>query len=207
METLFGIVLLLLIIIGAYGKAKKKRKKPQKTRKTHELHKNEISGKAYQLLESIELIESSKNPDIVIGRYIFSRELSKRLEQVSNTNKYNRQFYEAIESYKTDYYDRNITGAQIYFLENPGDNEKWEAFYIKHLIRSINAQYEKHMIETRGMVQKKAVLKRYDKLWELETMVSKEIYNRGDSEIKSLAINDLKELRQLITKEQKKYTS
>jgi len=165
-----------------FKKKKEERKALAEKNKEFGMHPKEIPGKLYQLIESIELMASSKNPDIVIGRYSFCEQLCFRLAKFSDSSLYEKQVFAAIEEYKKNYYDRNIREEQIYFGTHPEDHHSFEEYYIKQMARCFTAYAENHQESINGMKQKKAMVNRYHKILEALNMILDELQKLSDTE-------------------------
>ena len=175
-----------------FKKNREEREALAKKNKEFGMHPNEIPGKLYQLIESIELMSSSKNPDIVIGRYSFCEKLCFRLAKFSDSSLYEKQVYGAVEEYKKNYYDRNIREEQIYFANNPEDHHRLEEYYIKQLARCFTAYAENHQELINGMKQKKAMVNRYNKMLEAIKMILDELEKLSETETRKQAEDQLK---------------
>jgi hypothetical protein len=174
-----------------YKKKRDERKAIDVKKKELEIHPNEIPGKLYQFIESIELMSSSKNPDIVIGRYSFCEKLCLRLALFNKASLYEKQVYQVIEEYKENYYDKNIREEQIYFATHPEDHHRLEEYYIKQLARCFGVYAQNHQEKIDGMKQKKAMVGRYDKILEAINMILDELEKLTDTETRKQAVEQL----------------
>src|SRR5690606_13803830 len=120
------IVLLIFMLILLFKAIKKNRIKSELTKKETKVvnqvplensqTKNfdtRIGGKMYQLIESIDLIMTSKNRDIVTARYKFAFELMSDIKIFKFNNTYKADIYETVEQYKLAYYDKIVKKEQL----------------------------------------------------------------------------------------------
>lgn len=81
-----------------------------------------------QLLESIYIIENSKNIDTLSGRIDFINQIYNNFIPASQMKAYQEHVAIVLDEYKAMYYDRTPTIAQITLLLYP-DWEKMRLFY------------------------------------------------------------------------------
>jgi len=124
----------------------------------------DAQGKMFQLLESLHLIITTKNRDILTARYSLAKELLFRLRIFKNTSWYNQCISDTMEEYKQMYYDKSIRQEQVYFLKYPDDLNMLEDLYIKQLTRCFSEYAQMHEDAIINMVQKNAKVKRYKKI-------------------------------------------
>lgn len=77
----------------------------------------QVQRAVIQILESIYLIENSKKPEIVIGRFTFLVETTKILESCKTEINYREITQEGIQLYKNAYPDRNPTPIALAIIE------------------------------------------------------------------------------------------
>jgi hypothetical protein len=129
-----------------------------------------IRTKLYQLLESLEIISSSINVDIVIGRHEFINKIIPDLIKYKSLDLYKKYFLEVIEEYKTRYFDRVISKEQIYFCTNPDDENNLIEYYANNIMRAYKSTVDNHIEAINGMKQKKAIIGRYEKIMTISEM-------------------------------------
>lgn len=78
----------------------------QKEVKNYRYQKEQIRGKILQSLETIEIIESTKNLDTLQSRYLYLIKLFHELQIASTTSRYFRDAQDSIDDYKQLYYDK-----------------------------------------------------------------------------------------------------
>lgn len=173
------IVLLIFMLILLFKAIKKNRIKSELTKKETKVvnqvplensqTKNfdtRIGGKMYQLIESIDLIMTSKNRDIVTARYKFAFELMSDIKIFKFNNTYKADIYETVEQYKLAYYDKIVKKEQLYFLQYPEDFELLSELYIRELSRCFTDYSQMQQEAINNMVQVKAKINRYNKMLE-----------------------------------------
>ncbi|MEY4926287.1 MAG: hypothetical protein RI894_723, partial [Bacteroidota bacterium] len=64
-----------------------------------------------------------------------------------------------------------ISEAQLYFCNNPNDENSIIEYYAKNIVRAYLAAVNKHLDDIKGMKQKKAIIGRYEKIIELSELV------------------------------------
>jgi len=141
-----------------------------------------LKGMQIQLLESLEIIQTSKNIDIIIGRYNFSQDLMAMLTISYNDPIYNKQFYIAAEEYKQMYFDKILTSNQTFICKHPSDRKLLDNFYCDNLIRALRVNLAIHNEAISGMKQKNAIVNRYTKIMEISNMVLNELSKLGNDE-------------------------
>lgn len=187
----------LLIKTSKENKLKPKRKRPIRL---DSFQTNQIHSQLYQLLECVELIENSKNLDIVIGRFDFVKMLKSNLSKYVSNPTYNKIFYRVIDEYKTNYYDRTVSEMQVFFCENPKAEEQFEVFYSVNLLRSLSVASQKHLEAIDGMKQAKAIYNRYQKIIDLINVTILEIKKLELIEDKETTLLDLEGFKKEIIK-------
>ncbi|MFI3296560.1 MAG: hypothetical protein R3Y59_02905 [bacterium] len=78
-----------------------------------------MDGKMLQMLESADILLTTKNIDTFLGRYDFIAELSNELKYVVDNFAYRHYISIAVDNYKEMYYDRMLSNEQIAFIVNP----------------------------------------------------------------------------------------
>jgi hypothetical protein len=174
------IVILSLIIFIVWQiiravKMQKRNDKPLYLSTNGKVNKGVLSGLFFQLLESLEIIKTSKNIDIIIGRYDFVKELCSGLAAHSSNQVYKNSFFAVVEQYKQMYYDKLIFQEQVSIAENPQDINQLNEFYADNLFRALTVNVANHYEAIAGMKQKKAIQGRYQKIIELCELVKEHI--------------------------------
>lgn len=86
----------------------------------------QVQRAVIQILESIYLVENSRKPEIVVGRFNFLVDTAKILESCKTEMNYKEVTQEGIQLYKNAYPDRNPTPMALAIIEYVTN-----AFYIE----------------------------------------------------------------------------
>ncbi|HHT9079208.1 TPA: hypothetical protein ACT5CJ_001988 [Flavobacterium psychrophilum] len=78
-----------------------------------------LQGKIYQTLETIDIMESTKNLDTLISRFDFLITIYDDLKIGSVHLNYKRDFQNSLDKYKQMYYDKTPTQNQLNAIVNP----------------------------------------------------------------------------------------
>lgn len=76
-------------------------------------------GSGIQLLETLHIISSTKNPDTLTSRVEYLKGLYSRILRASKVEAYPQNADEAIKEYRKQYYDRKPTTQHLELLKNP----------------------------------------------------------------------------------------
>ena len=93
----------------------------QKEVKNYRYQKEQVRGKILQSLESMEIIESTKNLDTLQSRYSFLQKLFHELQIASTNSRYLRDAQDSIDDYKQLYYDKIPRRTQLAGVLKPLD--------------------------------------------------------------------------------------
>jgi hypothetical protein len=99
---------------------------------------------AKQLLESIYIMETTKNIDTLEGRLNFINQVYDNFILASEKPTYRNHIQEVISIYKTMYYDRFLTERQAFLLLNP--NEEYMRYFCSDCIVDCFFKYKEHQI-------------------------------------------------------------
>lgn len=110
-------------------------------------------------LESIYILENSKNIDTIVGRYGFLKDNINELIDLSKDSRYNIDMQIGLDYYKKSYYDKIPTQAQLLAISNP-EKANIELFYKMALTRSIVEYYHDHSKAIKGLQRQNAIDKR-----------------------------------------------
>lgn len=130
---LIGFILFALYMIIIKAKKKKEvttiEQKTNTTKFENNIHKQElfdemsIRGKGLQLLESIDIIGSTKSIDTLRGRIYFIKSIYDYFIKAKDLNHFRRAVQFSIDKYKSMYYDKILTDYQVMLLINPNIND------------------------------------------------------------------------------------
>jgi len=126
-----------------------------------------IKRMVIQALETVYIIENSKNIDIIVGRFDFLRELLigtseneyKGLLYCSRFENYHSYMQSGLESYKLAYYDRIPTQFQLSLIVAP-QKADIETLFKKSMVYAIYGYYRDQSKEIKTMKRKDAIEKR-----------------------------------------------
>jgi hypothetical protein len=139
-----------------------------------------IQGRIVQTLETIRLIENSKNPDIVVGRYGFLKELingtdkSEGLKYYQQYENYTSCMQNGLESYKKAYYDVIPTQTQLSMIAWP-QKADIEVLFKKSMTRVINDYYRDQSNTIKTLKRQDAIEKRKNSIIEKCQYVKKHL--------------------------------
>lgn len=145
-----------------------------------------IKGKIFQVLESIEIIETTKNIDTLMSRYDFLLKIYDDIKIASSYSNYKIDFQKTIDEYKQMYYDKNPTQNQLIAIVKPLEFDLISFYYIscyRCFVR--NCETQNKIIET--LKTEKGKVGRYKKLLEnlyvVKNIVENEILNNSDAKL------------------------
>jgi hypothetical protein len=116
---------------------------------------------AKQLLESIYILETTKNFDTLCSRMDFIEQIYKNFIPASKINTYQNYMTEAIDTYKTMYYDRILTENQISLLLHP-NLQNIQLFYSDCIVHCYERYVEHQILEINKLKTNAAKEKRKD---------------------------------------------
>ena len=129
------------IRLNPENKLTKKQKQPKKQIKTIRKDKVYQKSQGVQLLESIHLVLNSNNPDIVLSRLSFSRDIAINLVgfKKENKNSYSKFITMNLEEYKTRYYDRLVDSLHVEYLFKPEEYiQLFDKLYLKYFSEGLD---------------------------------------------------------------------
>ncbi|MBK5213616.1 MAG: hypothetical protein JJE55_08160 [Flavobacteriaceae bacterium] len=142
---------------------------------------------------------TTKNIDIVIGRYGNCLTFASKLEAYCENPRYPTDIYAASDRYKEMYYDKLVTYEQAYVCQHPKDHKYLEEFYRASLLRCLKDSADLHLGSIDGMKQKKAINNRYSKILELIQMVEDAMPPFRDEDLKKEYEIGMRKFRKEIT--------
>ncbi|MEX0966678.1 MAG: TM2 domain-containing protein [Bacteroidia bacterium] len=109
----------------------------------------QIQRQGIQLLESINILNTTKSIDTLIGRYEFISNMYDNFVKASYNKRYISDIQVAIDQYKSMYYDRILKDYELQLLVQP-EHEKLTDYYSDCLFNCFNGFYkeQKEQIET-----------------------------------------------------------
>lgn len=140
--------------------------------------------KALQFLESIELIKTSKNCDIIIGRYAFIQTVYDQIIEAKDSRRFIVDITTAVDSYKSAYYDKELSSTEVGLLIKPNRIELANYYGYKLAFCFIN-YVTSQAAEINKLKLKSAKMKRFDKILAVASMVLEELNNQKSLMTKS----------------------
>lgn len=130
-------------------------------RYTHQI----IQGKIYQTLETIGVIETTKNLDILISRYELLLKIYDDLKMASLHSNYTKDFQKALDLYKQMYYEKTPTENQLVSIVKPLEFDM-NSFYYISVYQCFVRSYEFQNQQIENLKTEKGKQGRYNKLLE-----------------------------------------
>lgn len=159
----------LMIGIKYDGTKKGKHTSFKSNTKSQGFARLDINRIVTQVLESIEICQSTKNIDTLLSRLNFLDKVFKELLVVYNAPKYRTTTLQSIDNYKQLYYNKELTEHQLNAVTNPPDFE-YESFKAWSLYNCFRLNFEFQIAEAEKLKTQRGKLGRYNKLLEnLET--------------------------------------
>lgn len=137
-----------------------------------------INRSAYQVLETMYIIQNSKAPDTVIGRLQLLDDLVTNLRDNYNNKQYLTAIQEAIDSYKVGYYDRTPTDITLNILLKPHLNIR-EELHCVCVYNSFGKLFEDFVDAYKQLKQEKAKENRKKRILEVLHYVRDSIQSNG----------------------------
>ena len=127
----------------------------------------QVESFTIQLIESLELVDNSSNPDTVDSRLKFVNELTNKLVAFPKGNRYNLGAEKGLKRYKEMYPNRPIDNHHLDILYHP---EIWantsEINYRRSLSECFNRYLEKQEEQISSLKQNNAKINRFYKIEE-----------------------------------------
>jgi len=96
-----------------------------------------VRGRGLQLLESVNLLGTTKNFDTLKGRYEFINTFYDDLLLAKHNSRYTTDIQQATDSFKSTYYETTLNDYEIDLLYNP-DHDKLKKYYLKCIANCFN---------------------------------------------------------------------
>lgn len=155
-----------------------------------------IQRKGLQLLESLSILNTTKNLDTLIGRFNFIEEMYDDFIIASYNHRYISDIQVSLDQYKSIYYDRIINDFELSLIINP-NIENLKIYYSQCLFNSFNSFYNEQMEQIKQLKRHNAILRRKEKILKIgnETIIE---YNKLNINKNKLELQQLKEKLSLI---------
>jgi hypothetical protein len=153
-----------------------------------------IQRTGLQVLESLNIIATSKALDTIIGRFDFLVSIIDVLKKGSINTRYMSDIQKSIDTYKSMYYDRFPQDYELAFLSKPIDFDLLD-FYCKSVYSAFKRNYEDQLQEIKLLKRNDAKARRKEKIKELLNLTKSELTNKCiNSPSFSGAMSELKKL-------------
>ena len=133
-----------------------------------------IKQSGIQVLESANIIATSKAIDTVQGRYTFLLQVLDTLKTAQNNPRYVSDIQRSIDAYKSMYYDRIPTQEELVILIKPKEFDTTD-FYCNSLLRSFKEAYQDQLIQIDGLKRDDAKARRKEKVYQLLLTTKEEV--------------------------------
>ena len=147
----------------------------------------EVQNAVKQILETLNIMTTSKNIDTIQGRGEFLKGRLQYLLTASDSSRYETDVQKGLDIYKTLYYNTIVTQSQFDIITNPQDF-KFEKFYINCLLVGYVRFYEDQLNVIEGLKRTDAKIRRFKNLVAKLEEVSKEIDGINDND--SINVHD-----------------
>ena len=153
----------------------------------------QIQRQGIQLLESINILNNTKNIDTLKGRFEFINHFYNYFIKASSNKRYLSDIHKAIDEYKTMYYDKILKDFELSIIVKP-DNKKLISYYAECLMNCFMLYYDEQRKQIQTLKRQNAKERRLEKIVE----VAEETLNEFKSKINSVEVFD-KYLNELVT--------
>ncbi len=126
----------------------------------------QIQRQGIQLLESINILNTTKNLDTLIGRYDFIIKMYDDFVKASHNKRYISDIQIAIDQYKTMYYDRVLKDFELKLLVKP-DHKDLCDYYSECLFNCFNGFYKEQIEQIETLKKDDAKQRRKEKIIEI----------------------------------------
>jgi hypothetical protein len=163
------VIVVLLIVSYIIFRVYKKNRRANETEiqpltdinvsSTNSFNHMQVRRQGIQLLESLYILSTTHNLDILVGRMNFINQIYENIINCSQTTRYLSEVSSAVDEYKTRYYDRQIIDeAHLNLLLHP-DNKYLKLFY-SNCILECYARYVKRQKEEMDKLKTNAAKER-----------------------------------------------
>jgi len=153
----------------------------------------QIQRQGIQLLESINILNSTKNLDTLIGRYEFISKMYSEFVNASYNDRYVSDIQVSIDQYKTMYYDKILRDFELKLIVKP-NNEDLKDYYSGCLFICFDGFYQEQINQIATLKKDDAKQKRKEKIVEVGNQTISEFQKNGsNNERFKLLLASLKE--------------
>lgn len=174
----------------------------EKSRSTINIDSMQIAGRTKQLLETLEIMETSPNPDTIVGRAKFFIEALNDLDQLKESKNYLTAIQQGIDEYKIAYYDKIIPQHHLIILLNPNETfPLFKKYYERCLIAGCLRFFSRQEEHMQQLKQQKAIDNRIKKSEEMLNYVYGEMQLAGLKDSDDILINELNKMKRKWSKD------
>ena len=179
MNMVLWTVLLLIVVVACMFSKRKKREDVSSNKKnaTGDIVRTWVK----QSLETIHVMETTINIDVLVGRMDLLSHLKTSLAEIDKTYLYNSAVNDGIEFYKNMYYNRDVTKVQLDFITSPATFND-EPFIACNIYRCFSQYCQKMKNEMETLKTNSAKEKRRDKIIDVSHTCINELSHIGKLE-------------------------
>ncbi len=150
-----------------------------------------IQRKGIQLLESLSILNTTKNIDTLIGRFEFIEKMYDDFIKASYNQRYISDIQASIDQYKSMYYDRIINDFELTLIAKPSFENLIE-YYSSCLFDCFDRYFVEQIEQIEQLKKEEAKSKRKEKILEIGNQTIFE-YDKLDTDKNKLRLKQLKE--------------
>jgi hypothetical protein len=139
-----------------------------------------VQSVGLQVLETVYIIETTKNYDTIKGRYKLLVERIQTLRNAETNRLYSEDINNSIKSYKSMYFDRPFLDIQLSAILKPNIFNV-QIFYCAALVNCIKRFVEEQTNEIDGLKNENAKIKRRLKVMDKIKLAKEELKNECES--------------------------
>ena len=137
-----------------------------------------IQNQGLQILESLNILSTTKNIDTLKGRYEFINQLYDNQINASLNKRFLSDMQQAIDQYKSTYYERILNDYEISLLIKP-DKKNLQDFYMKSIIQCFERFLNEQIKQIESLKKQDAKNRRLEKIRIVHADASMEIRNKS----------------------------
>ncbi len=143
----------------------------------------QIQRQGIQLLESLNILHTTKNIDTLKGRYDFIEKMYDDFIKASYNKRYVSDIQVAIDEYKTMYYDKIISDFELNLLIQP-ENENLKDYYSECLYNCFNLFLSEQEYQISNLKKEDAKKRRKGKIVSIANEIVAEFDKKGSDKEK-----------------------
>ena len=163
--------------------SKQKQKYIHQKNKNFEYQSFQVQRKGIQLLESLNILHTTKNIDTLKGRYEFISKMYDGFISSSFNKRYISDIQLAIDEYKTLYYDKILNDFELELLIKP-TNEKLSDYYSECLLNCFNNFVIEQENKIENLKKEDAKKRRKEKIVNVANETIREFHSNGSKKEK-----------------------